>query len=49
MVAVGVFTAPDGGSDDGTQLQGDRQSDLGGDECEHGADGAEHGLIRDNR
>jgi hypothetical protein len=48
MVVVG-FAASGGGSDDGTQLQGDPESDLGGEECHHGTEGSVHGFVGDDR
>ncbi len=48
-VAAGVVTAPDGRSGSSAQLQGDRQSDLGGDEGDHGPDRAVSGLAGDER
>ena len=40
---------PDGGSDDGAELQGDSQADLGGDDLHHDAEGTVHGFIGDDR
>jgi hypothetical protein len=42
-----VFTAPDGGADDSSQMQRDAQSDLGGDKRHYGTEGAVAGFIGD--